>query len=98
MSSASTRLGARLRAVREQRGLSQDQLAELFGFNDRQTVSAIETGERRLSAAELILAVQKLGISLDDLVDPFRLTGEGRFSWRPTNLTPPPLGSLAAGA
>jgi Zn-dependent peptidase ImmA (M78 family)/transcriptional regulator with XRE-family HTH domain len=93
---ASTRLGARLRAVREQRGLSQDQLAELFGFNDRQTVSAIETGERRLSAAELMLAVQKLGISLDDLVDPFRLTGEGHFSWRQTNVTPRRLESFEA--
>lgn len=96
MSSASTRLGARLRAAREQRGLSQDQLAELFGFNDRQTVSAIETGERRLSASELILAVQKLGISLDDLVDPFRLMGEGRFSWRQTNVTPRRLESFEA--
>jgi Zn-dependent peptidase ImmA (M78 family)/transcriptional regulator with XRE-family HTH domain len=86
MFTASTRLGARLRAVREQRGLSQNQLAELFGFNDRQTVSAIETGERRLSAAELILAAQKLGISLDDLVDPFRLAREARFSWRRTNV------------
>jgi Zn-dependent peptidase ImmA (M78 family)/transcriptional regulator with XRE-family HTH domain len=96
MPSTSTRLGARLRAVREQRGLSQDQLAELFGFNDRQTVSAIETGERRLSASELILAVQKLGIALDDLVDPFRLTGEGKFSWRQTNVTPRRLESFEA--
>lgn len=96
MSNASARLGARLRAVREQRGLSQEQLADLFGFNDRQTVSAIETGERRLSADELILAVQKLGITLDDLVDPFRLTGEGRFSWRQTNVTPRRLESFEA--
>jgi len=96
MSTVSTRLGARLRAVRERRGLSQDQLAELFGFNDRQTVSAIETGERRLSAAELILAVQKLGISLDDLTDPFQLTGEGRFSWRQTGVSPRRLESFEA--
>ena len=33
----------------------------VFGFKDRQTVSAIETGERRLSAEELLLAVEKLG-------------------------------------
>ena len=90
------RLGARLRAIREQRGLSQDQLAELFGFNDRQTVSAIETGERRLAADELVLAVQKLGVSLEDFVDPFRLTGEGRFSWRQTGVSAARLESFEA--
>jgi transcriptional regulator with XRE-family HTH domain len=44
---------------------SQDDLARIFGFKDRQTVSAIETGERRVSAGELLLAVEKLGASLD---------------------------------
>lgn len=96
MSQATTRLGARLRALREQRNLSQDEVAELFGFNDRQTVSAIETGERRLSANELVLVVQKFGVSLDDFVDPFRLTGEGRFSWRQTNVSAQRLESFEA--
>ncbi len=40
-------IGARIKALREERKLSQDDLARLFGFKDRQTVSAIETGERR---------------------------------------------------
>ncbi len=79
-------IGARIKALREQRGLSQDALAELFGFKDRQTVSAIETGERRVSAEELILAVEKLGASLDYFTDPFLLVGEGRFSWRQTDV------------
>ena len=30
----------------------------MFGFNDRQTVSAIETGVRRVTAEELVLAVE----------------------------------------
>ncbi len=54
-------IGTRLKALREQRHMSQDDLARVFGFKDRQTVSAIETGERRVSAEELILAVEKLG-------------------------------------
>ena len=78
-------IGARIRAAREQRGMSQDELARLFGFKDRQTVSAIETGERRVSAEELLVAVQKLGASLDYFTDPFMLVGEGQFSWRQTN-------------
>src|SRR3979411_1612637 len=81
-------INARIKALRAERGLSQDDLARLFGFKDRQTVSAIETGERRVSAEELLLAVEKLGASLDYFTDPFRLDGEGRFSWRQTGLRP----------
>src|SRR4249920_302848 len=75
-------IGARIRALREERKLSQDDLARLFGFKDRQTVSAIETGERRVSAEELLTAIEKLGASLDYFTDPFLLVGEGSFSWR----------------
>src|SRR5689334_25353654 len=68
-------IGARIKALREERKLSQDDLARIFGFKDRQTVSAIETGERRVSAEELLLAVEKLGASLDYFTDPFILVG-----------------------
>jgi Zn-dependent peptidase ImmA (M78 family)/transcriptional regulator with XRE-family HTH domain len=79
-------IGARIKALREERKLSQDELARIFGFKDRQTVSAIETGERRVSAEELILAVEKLGQPLEFFTDPFRLVGEGQFSWRQDNV------------
>jgi Zn-dependent peptidase ImmA (M78 family)/DNA-binding XRE family transcriptional regulator len=79
-------IGARIKALREERKLSQDDLARLFGFKDRQTVSAIETGERRLSAEELLAAVEKLGASLDYFTNPFLLAGEGKFSWRQSNV------------
>src|SRR5947209_12621668 len=81
-----TLIGTRLKALREERKLSQDELARIFGFNDRQTVSAIETGERRLSAEELLKAVQKLGATLDYFTNPFLLVGEGKFSWRQSNV------------
>lgn len=79
-------IGIRLKALREERKLSQDELARIFGFKDRQTVSAIETGERRVSAEELLLAVEKLGAPLEYFTDPFRLEGEGKFSWRQTKV------------
>ena len=75
-------IGTRIKALRQERGLSQDGLARLFGFKDRQTVSAIETGMRRVTASELLLAVEKLDVPLDYFTDPFRLDGEGLFSWR----------------
>jgi Zn-dependent peptidase ImmA (M78 family)/DNA-binding XRE family transcriptional regulator len=91
-------IGTRIKALRDKLGLSQDDLARLFGFKDRQTVSAIETGERRVSAEELLLAVEKLGVSLDYFSDPFLLAGEGRFSWRQTGLRPERLSAYERNA
>src|SRR5271166_5665882 len=91
-------IGARIKALREERRLSQDDLARLFGFKDRQTVSAIETGERRVSAEELVLAVQKLGQPLEYFTDPFMLVGEGRFSWRQTDVGPQRLSAYERNA
>ena len=79
-------IGTRIKALREERKLSQDNLAQLFGFKDRQTISAIETGARRVTADELVLAIEKLHAPLDYFTDPFRLVGEGRFSWRQTGV------------
>ena len=79
-------IGRRFKALRDERKLSQDDLARLFGFKDRQTVSAIETGVRRVMADELVLALEKLGVTLDYFTDPFRLVGEGRFSWQQTGV------------
>src|SRR5713101_2824356 len=83
---ATNLIGARLKALREERKLSQDDLARVFGFKDRQTVSAIETGERRVSAEELLTAIEKLGASFDYFTNPFLLVGEGKFSWRQSNV------------
>ncbi|WP_165449103.1 XRE family transcriptional regulator [Rhizobium ruizarguesonis] len=91
-------IGPRIKALREERNLSQDDLARLFGFKDRQTVSAIETGERRVTAEELMIAVEKLGASLDYFTDPFLLIGEGRFSWRQTNVGPQRLNAYERSA
>ena len=86
-------IGSRIKAMREERNLSQDSLARLFGFKDRQTVSAIETGVRRVTAEELLLAVEKLDAPLEYFTDPFLLAGEGSFSWRQSGVD---AGQLAA--
>ncbi|MDE0178133.1 MAG: XRE family transcriptional regulator [Gammaproteobacteria bacterium] len=92
MSSTSAgHFGRRIRALREERGLSQEELARVFGFNDRQTVSAVETGARRLTAEELLLVMNGLNVPLDYFTDPFRLVGEGRFSWRQKDVDAPDL-------
>ena len=75
-------IGARIKARREELGFSQEAVAGHFGFNVRQTLSAIETGERRVTAEELLKAAEVLAAPLDYFTDPFLLAGEGRFSWR----------------
>ena len=75
-------IGKRLKALRDERDLKQEAIAELLGFKDRQTVSAIENGERKVKAEELVTLVEKLGVDLDYFTDALRLEGEGRFSWR----------------
>lgn len=80
-------LGKRLRALRRERGMSQEDVISIFGFKDRQTVSNIETGSRRLTAEELLTAIEKFGVPLEYFNDPFQLIGEGEFSWRQQNVS-----------
>jgi Zn-dependent peptidase ImmA (M78 family) len=75
-------IGKRLKAAREQAGLTQEQLSTHLGFSDRQTLAAIESGKRKVSATELLMVMQTLNRDLEYFTDPFRIDGEGSFSWR----------------
>lgn len=88
-------IGGRIKAKREELGFSQEAVTRLLGFKDRQTLSAIETGERRVSAEELLRFSEVLSAPLDYFTDPFLLAGEGRFSWRLKGDQPDRIGALA---
>jgi Zn-dependent peptidase ImmA (M78 family)/transcriptional regulator with XRE-family HTH domain len=75
-------IGPRIKARREELKLSQEELSTRLGFRDRQTLSTIETSERRVSAEELLLVSQLLERPVEFFTDPFLLVGEGKFSWR----------------
>lgn len=81
-------IGKRLKVLRESRSISQETVAELIQIKDRQTISAIETGHRRMSVDELIRAADVFDVSVDYFTDPFRLEGEGQFSWRSNGAEP----------
>ncbi len=76
----------RLKSLREGRGLSQDVLGEQLGLKDRQSLSDIELGERKLTAEEMVRAATFFGVAIDYFTDPFELAGEGKFSWRQKNV------------
>lgn len=74
--------GDRLKHLREQRGMSQADLAELLKFESRQIVSNIENGVRRMTGEELVACTEIFDIKLDYFTNPYLLAGQGAFSWR----------------
>ena len=89
------RIGRRIKWFREQRGVTQDALAARLGFNDRQTLSDIEAGKRKVAPGELVALTKSLEIELDDVLDPFRLVGEGGFNFRVENVESDTLEAFA---
>jgi transcriptional regulator with XRE-family HTH domain len=61
------RLGPALRSVRDQRGLSQTDLARLAGVSPS-AISQAEQGRRGLSLETLVLLGERLGMTLDDIL------------------------------
>lgn len=75
-------IGYRVKAAREAAGWNQDRLAVLLGLNDRQSVSDLENGKRRLLPDELVLLSDALERDVEFFLDPFVVAGEAQFSWR----------------
>lgn len=77
-----TLIHQRLRSLRERQGVTQAQLSQALGFNDRQTLSSIEQGIRNIKPEELVRAAEFFEVSPNYFTDPLELAGEVRFSWR----------------
>ena len=59
--------GKRIRALRKERGLSQEQLAELTGFH-RNYIGMIERGERNPALVNIEILAQAFDRSLAELL------------------------------
>ena len=77
-----THIGKRVKALREANGMKQTDLAEVLELKDRQSVSALENGTRRIAADELVRVVEHFKVSIQDLTNPFLLFEKQGFSWR----------------
>lgn len=75
------RIRRRLRAVREERGLSLDTVAEAAGMAPS-TLSRLETGKRRLAVDHLAPLARALGTTVDALLAP-EPEGDPRVRRRP---------------
>ena len=67
MAHVQVRFGERLRAVRQERGISQEKLAELAGLH-RTYVSSIERGERNVSLVNIERLAAALGVAMAELM------------------------------
>lgn len=72
----------RLTHLRERHSVSQEVLSEALGFNNRQTLSDLESGKRNINASDIANAAKFFKVSIEYFTDPFELAGEARFSWR----------------
>ena len=67
MEHVQVRFGVRLRQVRQDRGISQERLAELAGLH-RTYVSSIERGERNVSLVNIERLAEALGVTMGELM------------------------------
>lgn len=77
-------VGERIRIARQEMDLTQEELSSKLGFKDRQILSNIESGRRKVSSEELLSLIKVLGKDLEFFTDSLRLVGEGEFCWRAT--------------
>lgn len=75
-------IGLRVKAAREAKGWTQDQLTQGLGLNDRQSVSDIENGKRTLRPEEMLALSDLLDRDIEFFIDPFAVAGEAQFNWR----------------
>ncbi len=81
-SSPTIHVGLRVKHARDQLGLNQEAVSAAMGFNDRQTLSDIETGKRAVKSDELLKFSDVLDQDLEFFVDPFSVVAEAQYSWR----------------
>src|SRR5687768_13656637 len=60
-------IGARLRALRTERGMTQEQVARESGL-ERDQIGKIEIGERNVSATELAFLADALNVPMESLL------------------------------
>ena len=60
--------GKRIRQLRTERNLSQEQLAELTGFH-RTYIGMVERGERNISLSNIGVFAKTFGVSVSELFD-----------------------------
>lgn len=64
-----TKIGLKIKNLRENRHLSQTQLAELVGYKDKTSIAKIEAGKVDLPQSKLMAFAKVLGVTTSYLLD-----------------------------
>lgn len=75
-------IGERIRLARDAKKVSQEEFAKALGWNNHQTVSAAETGQRQVQPDELTRICQVLDRPIAFFTDPYVVTETHAFSYR----------------
>jgi len=75
-------IAERIRTARAAKSMTQEDFAKEFGCNDRQTISAIETGIQRVKPDEMVRIAKILAKPLSFFTDPYLITEPNSFSYR----------------
>jgi len=78
----STLVGRRIRLAREQKSMTQEELAKRCQLEPRQIISSIENGSRAVSQEEMQAIIATLREPLDYFTDPYRIVDEAVVSFR----------------
>lgn len=91
-------IAKRLKSAREKASATQEGLAAALGLKDRQSVSAIEVGERSVTPEELVKAAEFLRQPLEYFTDPYLVTEHKAFSFRALKMDGPALNEFRQSA
>lgn len=69
MSQFETKLGRRIRELRERTGITQEGLAKMLGMHAHATISQMETGKRKITLGELKKMSDIFGVSIQSLLE-----------------------------
>ena len=78
-------IGRQIAAARKTAKVTQDELSAKLGFKDRQILSNIEKGIRKVKPDELGIIMEVLNKPLEYFSDPYQLPEGQLFSWRAKN-------------
>ena len=98
MDTFSQLIGKRIKIAREGSSMTQETLAHALGLKDRQSVSSIEAGERKVTPEELLKAAEFMSKPIDFFTDPYVVAESSGFSYRATTLDANILKQFAANA
>lgn len=78
-------IAQRITYFRKLRKMKQQELSKMMSFNQRQTLSDIERGERQVQAHELVRFAEVLDVPTMALLDAYEPALDVEFSWRTDN-------------